>query len=51
MLTFDVASFDIGYNCILERLFPLKFMVVLHTAYATMKMPGPKGVIIIKADL
>jgi hypothetical protein len=51
MLTFDVASFDIGYNCILERLFLLKFMVVLHTAYATMKMPGPKGVIIIKADL
>jgi hypothetical protein len=25
-------------------------MVVIHTAYATMKMPGPKGVITIKAD-
>jgi hypothetical protein len=40
MLTFEVASFNIGYNCILERSFLLKFMVVIHTAYATVKMPG-----------
>jgi hypothetical protein len=25
-------------------------MAVIHTAYATMKMSGPKGVIIIKVD-
>jgi hypothetical protein len=25
-------------------------MAVIHTAYAMMKMPGPKGVIMIKAD-
>jgi hypothetical protein len=50
MLTFEVASFDIDYNCILGRPFLLKFMIVIHTAYATMKMPGPKGVITIKAD-
>jgi hypothetical protein len=50
MLTFEVASFDIGYNCILGRPFLLKFMVVIHTTYATIKMPGPKGVITIKAD-
>jgi hypothetical protein len=50
MLTFEVAGFDIGYNCILERSFLLKFMAVIHTAYAMMKMPGPKGVITIKAD-
>jgi hypothetical protein len=50
MLTFEIASFDIGYNCILMRPFLLKFMAVIHTAYATMKMPGPKGVITIKAD-
>jgi hypothetical protein len=50
MLTFEVASFDIRYNCILGRHFLLKFMVVIHTAYATMKMAGPKGVITIKAD-
>jgi hypothetical protein len=50
MLTFKVTSFDIGYNCILRRHFLLKFMVVIYIVYATMKMPGPKGVITIKAD-
>jgi hypothetical protein len=50
MLMFEVASFDIRYNCILERHFLLKFMAVIHTAYATMKMRGPKGVIAIKTD-
>jgi membrane carboxypeptidase/penicillin-binding protein len=50
MLTFKVASFNIGYNCILRRPFLLMFMAVIHTAYATMKMPRPKGVITIKAD-
>jgi hypothetical protein len=50
MLTFKVASFDIGYNCILRRPFRLKFMVVIHTTSTTIKMPGPKVVITIKAD-
>jgi hypothetical protein len=50
VLTFEVTSFDIGYNCILGRHFLLKFMVAIHTAYATMKMPGPKGVITINDD-
>jgi hypothetical protein len=50
MLTFEVASFDIGYNFILGRHFLLKFMAVIHTAYATMKIPNTKGVITIKAD-
>jgi hypothetical protein len=50
MLTFKVASFDIGYNCILGRPFLLKFMTVIHTAYATIKMSGPKGIIILKSD-
>jgi hypothetical protein len=48
MLTFEVASFDIGYNCILERPFLLKFMD--HTTYATIKMPGPRGVITLKSN-
>jgi hypothetical protein len=47
---FKVMSFDIGYNFMLRRPFLLKFMAVIHTAYATMKMPGPKGIITIKAD-
>jgi hypothetical protein len=50
MLTFEVVSFDIGYNCILGRSFLLKFMAVIHTAYATIKMLGPKGIIILKFD-
>jgi hypothetical protein len=50
MLTFEVASFNIGYNCILGRPFLLKFIVVIHTAYATIKMPGPNGVITLKSN-
>jgi hypothetical protein len=43
MLTFEVTSFDNGYNCILGRPFLLKFMAVIHTAYTIIKMPGPRG--------
>jgi hypothetical protein len=50
MLMFEVASFDIGYKCILGRPFLLKLMAVIHTANATMKIIGPKGMITIKAD-
>jgi hypothetical protein len=50
MLTFEVASFDIGYNCILGMPFLLKFMAVIHIAYATVKMPGRRGVITLKSD-
>jgi hypothetical protein len=45
-----VASFDIGYNCILGSPFLLKFLVVIHTAYATIKMLGPKDIIVLKSD-
>jgi hypothetical protein len=38
----DVASFNIGYNYILGRPFLLKFMVVIHTAYATIKIVIPR---------
>jgi hypothetical protein len=50
MLTFKVSSFNISYNCILGRPFLLKFMAVIHTAYVTIKMPGPKGVITLTSD-
>jgi hypothetical protein len=43
MQTFKVANFDIRYNCILGRPFLLKFMAVIHTVYATIKMPGQKA--------
>jgi hypothetical protein len=50
MLTFEVANFNIRYNCILGRPFLLRFMAVIPTAYETIKMPGPRGVIILKSD-
>jgi hypothetical protein len=50
MLTFKVASFDIGYNCILGRPFLLRFMAVINIAYTRIKMPGPRGVITLKSD-
>jgi hypothetical protein len=50
MLTFEVFSFDIGYNSILGKPFLLRFMTVIHTAYAIIKMPGPRGVITLKSD-
>jgi hypothetical protein len=50
ILAFEVASFDIGYNYILGRHFLLTFMSIIHTTYATIKMPSPKDVITIKAD-
>jgi hypothetical protein len=50
MLTFEVASFDIRYNYNLGRPFLLKFMMVIHTAYDTIKMSGPKGIIVLKSD-
>jgi hypothetical protein len=49
MLMFKVASFEIGYNCILKRPFLLRFLAVIHTAYTTIKMPSPRGVITLKS--
>jgi hypothetical protein len=43
MLTFEIASFNIGYNCILGRHFLLRFMAAIHTAYATIKMSDLGG--------
>jgi hypothetical protein len=51
MLTFEVANFDTVYNCILGRPILVKFMVIIHTAYAMIKMPRPKGVITLESDL
>jgi hypothetical protein len=42
VLMFEVASFDIRYNFILRKPFLLKFMSVIHSVYATLKMPGPR---------
>jgi hypothetical protein len=49
-LMFEVASFDIKYNYIIRRSFLLRFMTVIHTAYATIKISDPRGVITLKSD-
>ena len=49
--TFDVAHFDLPYNAILGRPALAKFMAAVHYAYNTLKIPGPAGVISIKADV
>jgi len=50
-ITFDVVHFDLPYNAILGRPALAKFMVAVHCAYNTLKLPGPTGVISIKADV
>jgi hypothetical protein len=50
ILTFEVANFNIGYKCILGRPILLRFMAVIHSAYATIKIPGPRGVITLQSD-
>ena len=47
MLAFEVVGFRGTYHAILGRLYYAKFMTVPNYTYLKMKMPGPKGVIIV----
>jgi hypothetical protein len=49
-LRFEVASFDCGYNAIIGRPGLAKLMAVPHYSYMILKMPGPQGIIIVRAD-
>jgi hypothetical protein len=49
-LRFEVASFDCGYNAIIGRLGLVKFMAIPHYTYMILKMPGPQGIITVRAD-
>jgi hypothetical protein len=49
-LRFEVASFDCGYNAIIGRPGLAKFMAILHYTYMILKMPGPQGIITVRAD-
>jgi hypothetical protein len=49
-LRFEVASFDCGYNAIIGRLGLAKFMAISHYTYMILKMPGPQGIITVRAD-
>jgi hypothetical protein len=45
-----VANFDCRYNAIIGRPRLAKFMVIPHYTYMILKMPGPQGIITVRAD-
>jgi hypothetical protein len=49
-LRFEVARFDCGYNAIIGRPGLGKFMAIPHYPYMILKMPGPQGIITVRAD-
>jgi hypothetical protein len=49
-LRFELARFDCGYNAIIGRPGLVKFMAIPHYPYMILKMPGPQGIIIVRAD-
>jgi hypothetical protein len=49
-LRFEVACFDCEYNAIIGRPGLAKFMAILHYSYMILKMSGPQGIIIVRAD-
>jgi hypothetical protein len=49
-LRFEVANFDCGYNTIIGRPGLVKFMAIPHYTYMILKMPGPQGIITVRAD-
>jgi hypothetical protein len=49
-LEFEVMDWPSQYHVILGRPAFLRFMVVPHYTYLVLKMPGPKGIIIVKGS-
>jgi hypothetical protein len=49
-LRFKVTSFDCGYNAIIGRPGLAKFMAIPHYSYMILKMPGPQGIITVRAN-
>jgi hypothetical protein len=49
-LRFEVASFDCGYNAIIGRPGLVKFMAIPHYSYMILKIPGPQGIITMRAN-
>ena len=49
-LMFEVARFDCGYNTIIGRPGLAKFMAIPHYSYMILKIPGPQGIITVRAD-
>jgi hypothetical protein len=49
-LRFEVVCINCGYNAIIGRPGLAKFMAIPHYPYMILKMPGPQGIITIRAD-
>ena len=49
-MIFDIVPFRSGYHALLGRTVFTRFNVVLHYAYLKLKMPGPRGVIIVNGN-
>ena len=50
-LIFDIIPFCSGYHTLLGRTALSRFNVVPHYAYLKLKMPGPRGVIIVNGNM
>ena len=49
-LIFDIVPFRSGYHALLGRTAFARFNAVPHYAYLKLKMPGPRGVIIVNGN-
>lgn len=50
-LIFNIVPFRSGYHALLGRTAFTRFNVVPHYAYLKLKMPGPRGVIIVNGNM
>ena len=50
-LIFDIVPFCSGYHALLGRTAFVRFNAVAHYAYLKLKMPGPRGVIIVNGNM
>ena len=48
---FEVADFETSYHAILGRPALAKFMAIAHYVYLVLKMPGPKGELMLRGEL
>ena len=49
-LIFDIAPFRSGYHALLGRMAFARFNAVPHYAYLKLKMPSPRGIIIVSGN-
>ena len=49
-LIFDIVPFRSGYHALLGRTAFARFNAVPHYAYLKLKMPGPRGIIIVNGN-